>query len=313
MIGLLKPDKNGRLVLPLSTSPEIYDNSSKAWLTPNSNYDIMCLKMLFLSLQEMASVHHKKTDAIKWKNAAEALGDFHTKPDGTLLVDSKSELPYSHRHLSNIIGLYPFNLITIAGGEKENTIIQSSLKNWDSLGTKAWTGYSFTWMSCLRARVGDAEEARRNLEIFVQACILRNGFHANGDQTKLKYSKSRNRDFTLEGNFLAAQAVQEMLLQSWSSQPGKPNTGIIRIFPAVSNKWKDVSFKDLRAEGGYKVSAVRNNYLTKSFSIHAAKTGVVHIQDNFNNKPHWNIKGVRKIGDVFEVLLMKGQTLSATF
>ena len=313
MLGLLKPDKNGRLVLPMSTSPEIYDNSSKAWLTPNSNYDIMCLKMLFLSLQEMASVHHKKTDVIKWKNAAEALGEFHTKPDGTLLVDSKSELPYSHRHLSNIIGLYPFNLITIAGGEKENTIIQSSLKQWDSLGTKAWTGYSFTWMSCLRARVGDAEEARRNLEIFVQAFILRNGFHANGEQTKLKYSKSRNRDFTLEGNFLAAQAVQEMLLQSWSSQPGKPNTGILRIFPAVSNKWKDVSFKDLRAEGGYKVSAVRKNYLTKSFSIQAAKTGVVHIQDNFNNKPHWNIKGVRKIGDVFEVLLMKGQTLSATF
>lgn len=313
MLGLLKPDKNGRLVLPMSTSPEIFDNSSKAWLEPNSNYDIMCLKMLFLSLQEMASVHHKKAEAIKWKNAAEGLGDFHAKPDGTLLLDAKNEIPYSHRHLSNIIGLYPFNLITIAGGEKENTIIQSSLKNWDSLGTKAWTGYSFTWMSCLRARVGDAEEARRNLEIFVQAFILRNGFHANGDQTKLKYSKSRNRDFTLEGNFLAAQAVQEMLLQSWSSQPGKPNTGIIRIFPAVSKKWKDASFKNLRAEGGYKVSAVRKNDETKIFSIQAAKTGVVHIQDNFNKKPHWNIKGVRKVGDVFEVLLMKGQTISATF
>jgi alpha-L-fucosidase 2 len=312
MLGLLKPDKNGRLVMPISTSPEIFDNSSKAWLEPNSNYDIMCLKMLFLSLQEMASANHKNKEAIKWKNVADGLGNFHTKADGTLLIDAKGEVPYSHRHLSNLIGLYPFNLITIAGGENENTIIQSSLKNWDSLGTKAWTGYSFTWMSCLRARVGDAEEALRNLEIFVQAFILRNGFHANGDQTKLGYSKSRNRDFTLEGNFLAAQSVQEMLLQSWSSQPGKLNTGIIRIFPAVSNKWKDVSFKDLRAEGGYKVSATRKNYATVSFSVQAAKTGLVHIQNNFKNEPYWNIKGVRKIGEVFEVLLMKGQTLRAS-
>ncbi|MCF8342102.1 MAG: glycoside hydrolase N-terminal domain-containing protein [Chitinophagaceae bacterium] len=312
MLGLLKPDKNGRLVLPISTSPEIFDNSSKAWLEPNSNYDIMCLKMLFLSLQEMASANHKNKEAFKWKNAANGLGDFHTKSDGKLLLDAKTEMPYSHRHLSNLIGIYPFNLITSAGGKKDSTTIQSSLKNWDSLGTKAWTGYSFTWMSCLRARVGDAEEALRNLEIFVQAFILRNGFHANGDQTKLGYSKSRNRDFTLEGNFLAAQAVQEMLLQSWSSKPGKLNTGIIRIFPAVSNKWKDVSFKDLRAEGGYKVSAVRKNYYTVSFSVQAAKTGLVHIQNNFKTEPYWNIKGVRKIGDVFEVLLIKGQTLRAS-
>jgi alpha-L-fucosidase 2 len=312
MLGLLKRDKNGRLVLPMSTSPEIFDNSSKAWLEPNSNYDIMCLKMLFLSLQEMASVNHKNKEAIKWKNAAEGLGNFHTKADGTLLLDAKNEVPYSHRHLSNLIGLYPFNLITIEGGEKEKTIIQSSLKQWDSLGTKAWTGYSFCWMSCLRARVGDAEEARRNLEIFVKAFILRNGFHANGDQTKLGYSKSRNRDFTLEGNFLAAQAVQEMLLQSWSRQPGKLNSGIIRIFPAVSNKWKDASFKDLRAEGGYKVSAIRKNYVTVSFSVQAAKTGLVHIENNFKSEPYWNIKGVRKMGNVFEVLLTKGQTLRAS-
>ena len=34
--------------------------------------------------------------------------------------------------------------------------IGASLKQWDRLGTGAWCGYSFSWMSCLRARVGDA-------------------------------------------------------------------------------------------------------------------------------------------------------------
>jgi alpha-L-fucosidase 2 len=314
MLGLLKPDKNGVLALPLSSSPEIFDNSPKAWLVPNSNYDLMCLKMLFLSLQEMAEASNNKEDIKKWSDAAMALGDFHTRADGTLKVDANNELPHSHRHLSNIIGLYPFNLITKEGGNNDAQMIASSLKQWDSLGTSQWCGYSFSWMSCLKARVGDAEAAVKNLDIFVKAFILRNGFHANGDQTKSGYSDFTYRPFTLEGNFLASQAVHEMLLQSWSPSPGKMNSGIIRIFPATPEKWADVAFANLRAEGGYTVSATRKNNLTVQFSIVATQPGTVRIKDNFNGrKPRWNIKNVRKAGDIYEVNLAKGQKLTANF
>jgi len=257
MLGLLKPDEKGILKLPLSSSPEIFDNSAKAWLQPNSNYDLMCLKMLFLSLKEMAEATHKKDEIKKWSDAAFALGDYHTRADGTLMVDAVKEMPRSHRHLSNIIGLYPFNLITKETGAQDTKIIVASLQQWDSLGTSQWCGYTFSWMSCLQARVGNAEEAVKDLDIFVKAFILRNGFHVNGDQTKSGYSDFTYRPFTLEGNFLAAQAVQEMLLQSWSNEPGKLNSGVIRLFPATPVKWADVSFSQLRAEGGYLVSATR--------------------------------------------------------
>ena len=231
-----------------------------------------------------------------------------------MLVDASKEMPHSHRHLSNIIGLYPFNLITKEGGNKDAQMIASSLKQWDSLGTSQWCGYSFSWMSCLKARVGDAEAAIKNLDIFVKAFILRNGFHANGDQTKSGYSDFTYRPFTLEGNFLASQAVHEMLLQSWSPSPGKMNSGIIRIFPATPEKWADASFTNLRAEGGYTVSATRKNNLTVQFSIAATKTGTVRIKDNFNGrKPRWNIKNVLKTGDIYEVKLAKGQKLTANF
>lgn len=314
MLGLLKKDSNGLLKLPLSSSPEIFDNSPKAWLTPNSNYDLMSLKMLFLSLKEMAHELGKTADAKKWGDAALALGDFHTKADGTLMVDAKYELPGSHRHLSNIIGIYPFNLITSEGGKKDEKIIEASLKNWDALGTRAWVGYTFTWMSCLRARIGDAEGAVKNLDIFVKAFILRNGFHVNGDQTKSGYSGFTYRPFTLEGNFLASQAVHEMLLQSWSATPGEINSGVIRIFPATPKKWADASFINLRAEGGFVVSAVRKNHKTASFSITAGKSGKLRIKDNFEGStPKWNVKSVNKTGDVYEVNLSKGQTLQASF
>jgi alpha-L-fucosidase 2 len=314
MLGLLKPDEKGILKLPLSSSPEIFDDSPKAWLQPNSNYDLMSLKMLFLSLSEMATASGKVLEAKKWSKAAIALGDFHSKPDGTLLLDAVNELPVSHRHLSNIIGLYPFNLITKEGGDKEKQIIKSSLKNWENLGTKAWCGYTFSWMSCMQARVGDAEEAVKNLDIFVKAFVLRNGFHVNGDQTKSGYSNFTYRPFTLEGNFLASQAVQEMLLQSWSATPGKINTGIIRLFPATPKKWADASFNDLRAEGGYKVSASQKNNKITWFRVVANKAGIVHVKDNFQGqKPKWNLGNVQKKGDVYEVKLSKGQTLEAMF
>lgn len=314
MLGLLKKDANGILKLPLSSSPEMFDNSPKAWLEPNSNYDLMSLKMLFLSLKEMAEACGKSSDIKKWDEAATALGDFHTKDDGTLLLDANNELKSSHRHLSNIIGLYPFNLITTENGEKANQVIDASLHSWDKLGTSQWCGYSFSWMSCLKARVGDAEGAVKDLDIFVKAFVLRNGFHVNGDQTKSGFSDFTYRPFTLEGNFLASQAVHEMLLQSWSSTPGKINTGVIRIFPATPKKWTNSSFTNLRAEGGFKVSATRKNNLTVGFSIVASKAGKVRIKDNFDGrKPKWSIENVNKTGDVYEINLAKGQTISASF
>ena len=314
MLGLLKADEKGILKLPLSSSPEIFGNSPKAWLQPNSNYDLMCLKMLFLSLSEMATALNKDSEALKWSEAAAALGDFHTKADGTLLLDPVTELPESQRHLSNIIGLYPFNLITSEGGARDIEIIESSLNQWDRLGTSLWTGYSFSWMSCLQARVGNSEAAVKNLEIYTKAFILRNGFHVNGDQTRSGYSSFTYRPFTLEGNFMASQAVHEMLLQSWSATPGKLNTGIIRIFPATPRKWADVSFRNLRAEGGYKVSATRKNNKTIWFSIVSSSDGTVRIADNFNGQvPKWNLADVQKHGDVYEVKLSEGQKLEAVF
>ena len=314
MLGLLKKDQNGLLKLPLSSSPEIFDNSPKAWLTPNSNYDLMSLKMLFLSLKEMATACGKTAESEKWAAAALALGDFHTKADGTLLLDAANELSTSHRHLSNIIGIYPFNLISTENGKKDEQMIQSTITSWDKMGTRNWVGYSFSWMSCLRARVGDAEAAVKNLDIFVKAFVLRNGFHANGDQTKSGYSGFTYRPFTLEGNFLASQAVHEMLLQSWSATPGEVNTGIIRIFPAVPQKWKDASFSNLRAEGGHKVSAIRQNGQTTTFSIIAGKAGKLHIKDNFGGRtPKWNVKNINKTNGVYQVELKKGQKLIAEF
>jgi len=169
-------------------------------------------------------------------------------------------------------------------------------------------------MAALRARVGDGEAALRNLDIFVRAFILRNGFHANGDQTKSGFSEYTYRPFTLEGNFLAMEAVHEMLLQSWSPAPGRRAHGAIRIFPAMPWRWHDASFDDLRAEGGHRVSAKRANNATTWLCIKAAKSGLLRIRDNFGGRaPAWNRPGVQKKGDDFVLKVRRGEVIEATF
>ena len=313
MLGLLKPDATGILVLPLSSSPEVFDNSRRAWMQPNSNYDLMSLRMLFLSLTEMAEALGRTDEAARWRKASDQLGPYHVRADRTLKLSANEDLPASHRHLSNLMGLHPFNLITAESGAGDARMIDTSLAEWDAKGTKEWCGYSFSWMSALRARVGRAEEALRLLEIYTRAFILRNGFHANGDQTKSGYSNFTYRPFTLEGNFLAMHAVHEMLVQSWSATPGERDTEVIRIFPATSARWRDASFEDLRAEGGYRVSARREGGATTWFRVTASRAGVLRVRDNFGGRaPSWNRAGVRKVGANFEVQVKAGDVVEAT-
>ncbi len=311
---LLEPDGKGILVLPRSSSPEIFDNSPRAWLRPNSNYDLMCMKMLFLCLVEMAAALGKSAEGKKWAQLAAGLGDFHAASDGELLLDARTPLRESHRHLSNLIGIYPFNLLSVEGSAEQKKRITASLAAWDKLGTGLWCGYTWAWMGCLRARVGDGEAAGHALDAFIGAFLSRNGFHVNGDQSGRGFSNMTYRPFTLEGNFIAMQLVQEMLLQSWSPTPGKCGTEIIRIFPAMPRRWRDASFRDLRAEGGHRVSARRENNAIVWLKVVAGKSGTVRICDNFHGlTPVWNRKGVKKVADNFRLQMKKGEILEAVF
>jgi len=313
LLSLLRPDTNGVLKLPLSSSPEVFDNTRRAFLIPNSNYDLMSLRMLFRALAEMATACGQPKDAARWADADRRLGEWHAAPDGTLWLDERTPLPESHRHLSNLMGLYPFNLITIENGPRDRQIIDASLKQWREYGTRLWCGYTFTWMAALSARVGKPEDALRNLDIYAHAFILRNGFHANGDQTGSGFSSFTYRPFTLEGNFLAMAALHEMLLQSWSAHPGSGDWGPIRVFPAMPWRWHDADFENLRAEGGHRVSARRENNATTWLQVVAGRDGVLRIRDNFGGRtPKWSRSEVRKVGEDFEIKLQRGQTLTAT-
>ncbi len=311
--AMLRPNAQGVLVLPLSASPEAFNNDIRAWLTPNSNYDIMCLRMLFLGNAEMAAHLGDAAAAKAWRQWSDGLGAYHITAQNILKLNADEELYFSHRHHATVMAIYPFNLLNVEGSAEDRAIIAATLPDIDRLGVCEWCGYSYSWMAALRARTHEAESALWHLKSYLHAMILRNGFHANGDQTKTGFSTMHYRPFTLEGNFLACAAVHEMFLQSWDAQPGTGGWGPIRIFPAVPWRWHEAAFTDLVAEGGHKVSAKRENNATTWLRVTAARDGELRIRDNFDGRtPRWNRDGSTKVGGDFVFSVKAGEIIEAT-
>ncbi len=272
--GQRGPD--GLRTFPLSSSPEINDNRPDAWFTTPTNYDLALSVWLFAVAAKLASELGLPEDAARWGKVVRELPQFSLADDGRLLVAKDYPLPASHRHFSHLMAIHPLGLIDPSDGAPAMRTIRASLDELDRLGTSWWTGYSFAWLGNLAARAYDGQKAEHALEIFSTAFTLRNSFHCNGDQSGKGYSKFTYRPFTLEGNFAAAEGVQEMLLQS--------HRGKVLIFPAIPPSWQDVSFTTLRAEGAFLVSAKRSAGKTVLVEILSEKGGVCRLISPFSGK-----------------------------
>ena len=302
--ALLQPDANGKLKLPLSSSPEIHDNTLNAWMTPNTNFDLALLRWHFGALAEMAVAMGDTAAVARWQGTLDKLDEFAVEPDTMALRLSPDEsLTESHRHHSHAMAIHPLGLITIEGSDRDRAIIDGTIAQMERLGTRNWCGYSFSWMACIAARAGKPDMALKYLDIFVKNFISKNGFHLNGDQKGGEYSNFKYRPFTLEGNFAAAEAVHEMLLQSWG--------GVVRIFPAVPSQWQEVFFVGLHAEGGFEVTALRKAGKNVSVTVTATRNGQLRLRDPFPGAtPTWNIEGITKDGNDYLIPMKQGQQLT---
>jgi alpha-L-fucosidase 2 len=304
IVNLLQ-ERDGKRYLPLSSSPEIHNNSLRAWLEPNSNNDLALMQWTFEALAEMAAALGKTDDAARWRELRAQLDDLLVDDQDVLMFARGEPFNQSHRHHSHAMAIHPLGTLHVEGDENDRAIIDATLDRMHELGTSAWCGYSFSWFSCMLARCGRADMALNYLIDYERAFILRNGFHANGDQIGAGLSNFRYRPFTLEGNFLGMQAVHEMLMQSWG--------GTLRVFPAVSDRWTDVSFTNLRAEGGFKVSARRVAGQTAEVRVEATVDGPLRLRDPFGGATAaWSRRDLKRDGGDYVVALKKGDVLIGT-
>ena len=265
--ALLVEGPDHLLRLPLSSSPEIFDNSMRAWLPSMSNYDLALVRGSFADMAELEAARGRGAEAARWRDLVKKLPDDIVDPVTGSLMFAEG-LPYdaSHRHFSHAIGIHPLGQLSTDPRITNNTLDVIKAK-----GTQQWVGYSFSWFATMLARAERGSEALDYLRKYERSFTLRNGFHANGEQTRDGLSNFHYRPFTLEGNFLAMEAIHEMLLQS--------DHGTLRVFPAVSPEWRDVSFSNLRAEGGFIVTAERRNGRTARIVVKATVDGLLRLLD----------------------------------
>ncbi len=301
VVHLLQP-RDGKLYLPLSSSPEIHNNSMRAWVPPNSTYDLALIDWTFATLAEMADALDKPDEARRWRALRGQLDEPLVDDENVLCFAKGEPFDQSHRHHAHTMAIHPLGTLNIEGTDRDRAIIAATVDRMHQHGTQAWVGFSFSWFACLLARADRPEMALDYLIDFERAFILRNGFNVNGDQIGAGLSAFRYRPFTLEANFLAMEAVHEMLLQSWG--------GTVRVFPAVSKRWPEVRFQNLRAQGGFKVSADRTAACTVSVRVQATVDGPLRLRDPFpGKKAQWNRQDVTRDGDDYVVPMKRGEVL----
>lgn len=294
-------NKDGVRCLPISSSPEIFDNSINAWFKTTTNYDLALMKFAFGAASEMADALDMKDEAAHWNELYLQLPDFNVDNENVLTFAEGYSYDTSHRHFSHAMAIHPLGLLDYSQGEDSRKIIDATIKRLKDVGPDWWCGYSYSWFANMNARAFNGEGAAEALRTFAECFCLKNGFHANGDQTKSGKSKFTYRPFTLEGNFAFASGLQEMLLQS--------HTGVLRIFPAIPGGWKDLSFDKLRAEGAFIVSAEMKDGKLNNATIVSEQGGTLKVANTFGSEYELKYKGssIKPIDGIWVVNMKKGE------
>ena len=104
--------------MPLSSSPEIFDNSINAWFKDMTNYDLSLMHFAFNAASELASELGLADEAAHWKVIGAQLPDLNLDEDGALTFAKGFPYDQSHRHFSHAMSIHPLGLIDWSQGEK---------------------------------------------------------------------------------------------------------------------------------------------------------------------------------------------------
>lgn len=269
--GLLE-ERNGKLYLPLSSSPEIYDAEREAYLKPNSNFDLALLRYLYQTLLRYTAILQK--DGTMYASILSKLDEIAVDDEGVVLLDSTQRLPESHRHFSHVMCMYPLHLLNY-DTEEHKRIYEKTLLHLEQLGTGWWVGFSFAMSAQLYAMAEKGNAAYEKLRILAKGFVADNGFHLNGDFKNYGFCQWHYRPFTLESLFGYCDALQEMLLQE--------HQGYLHFFPAIPQDWsnEEVAFQKLRSYGGVIVSAVYKAGRTVKAELQLPRNMSIRIKNTF--------------------------------
>ena len=177
----------------------------------------------------------------KWKEVLAKLVDFPVDEKTGIMIGKDTPFARPHRHYSHLFAIFPLYTLNVDDQPERRGLMEQSIQRHVGLNGDNCM-YKFTGSASLSAALGDGDLALTQLQRALT--ILPKGPTVTPNTLYIEGGWP-----TFESPISASRNVLDMLLQSWG--------GFIRVFPACPSQWRDTSFHDLRAEGGFVVSAVR--------------------------------------------------------
>ncbi len=213
--------------------------------------------------------------------------------DGKTMISEWKNNPLQdqgHRHLSHLMCLYPFSMVSAFDTTTEGTALFQAAYNGQIARNGDVTGWSMGWQTNTYARCLDGDNARRNLSLALRhsgSYVIEMGNYG-GCYYNLFDAHS---PFQIDGNYGCTSGIAEMLLQSYDD--------IITVLPALPSAWSNGNVRGLKAQGDYTVDEDWENGKPTRVAV-------------TNNKSEGRTVDIRVAGEVRSYDLAGGETLEIT-